>query len=88
MTLGGIFPNWMIPVTVGDAVSQTVNQGDLVLADNAITVEIVTDPTGLTLPDVVEVVTIDDTPVVVEVVESTPIVTMDSTTTIIVERCD
>jgi hypothetical protein len=86
MPLNGIFPDWMLPVTTGDAISQVVNQGDLVLQTQAIEVEVFQTPVDIALPDDVQVVTIETAPEIT--VETTPVeVTFSPANDIVVERC-
>jgi len=86
MTLNGIFPDWMLPVTVGDAVSQVVNQGDLVIDTTEIVVEIFANPVDISLPDVVSICIIESAPVLT--IETTPaVLSLSPQNEIIVERC-
>ena len=87
MSLNGIFPDWMLPTSVGDAVSQVVNQGDLVLVDTGVSLEVSGDTVELVVQDDSVVVTIDDAVTVVPVEESPPTVTLGEDD-IIVEGCE
>lgn len=86
MPLNGIFPDWMLPTVTGDAVSAVVAQGDLVLQTDAIEVEVYQTPTDLTLPDVVQVATIESAPEIT--VDTSPVqVSLAPVNDIVVERC-
>lgn len=87
MPLNGIFPDWMLPVTTGDAVTESIDLGDVTLVDTDVVVTLADTEQDLALPEDVQVAIIEDAPTIT-LADTDVVVSIDTDTDITVEGCD